>query len=243
MRGYLLKEKLALIYEYNKKSPLFVRAADLQISNNNLQIALDILSEGLKIYPDYPTAYLLLGKVLIKEGEYNKAEKAFIKGAELLQNKSTLNYYINEMEKLRSEHSDISASRRVSFASEELNELMKENRVDIDEIISDRKTKNRNSKNKKPEFEDHLDDLAKQISRAKINVNDNKPVTEESAFTKQKNEEIVTETMANIYLLQGKFNEAINVYEKLIVKFPKRKDYFQKKINEIKNQMDNISLW
>jgi tetratricopeptide (TPR) repeat protein len=230
----LLKEKLALIYEYNKKSLMFIRAADIQISNNNLQIALDILSDGLKLYPDYPTAYLLLGKILVLQGEYTKAEKAFTKGAEILNNKSTLDYYINDMEKLRSGDSHFTVSRRVSFASDELNELIDENNVNIDEFISGSKPKNKNR-----EFEDRLDDLAKEISGIKIIVDENLPVSEKPAGTIYQDQEIVTETMANIYLSQRKFREAVNIFEKLKIKLPSRNDYFQKKIDEVKMQMNN----
>jgi tetratricopeptide (TPR) repeat protein len=215
---------------------MFIHAADIQISNNNLQIALDILSDGLKLYPDYPTAYLLLGKILVLQGEYTKAEKAFTKGAEILNNKSTLDYYINDMEKLRSGDSHFSVSRRVSFASDELNELIEENNVNIDEFISGSKPKNKNR-----EFEDRLDDLAKEISGIKIVVDDNLPVSEKPASTKYQDQEIVTETMANIYLSQRKFREAVNIFEKLKIKLPSRNDYFQKKIDEVKIQMNNMN--
>jgi hypothetical protein len=50
--------------------------------------------------------------------------------------------------------------------------------------------------------------------------------------------EIITETMANIYLAQRKLKEAINIFEKLKVKFPQRTEDFEKKIEEIKIQMN-----
>jgi tetratricopeptide (TPR) repeat protein len=234
----LLKEKLALIYEYNRKSPLFVQAADLQLSYKNLHIALDILSEGLKIYPDYPTAYFLLGKILVLQGEYKKAEKAFIKGSELLNNKSTLNYYINEMETLRTADSHFTASRRVSFASDELTEMIEENNVDIDKIISDDRHKDKNFVNKNAEFEDRLDDIAKEISSVKIIVDDDKPIPNSLTTDNFSDMEIITETMANIYLAQRKLKEAINIFERLKIKFPQRTEDFQKKIEEIKIQMN-----
>jgi len=236
----LLKEKLALIYEYNKKSPLFVRAADHQISNNNLQIAIEILIHGLKLYPAYPTAYLLLGKILLLQGEYKKAEKAFTKGSELLKSKSTLDYYINDMEKLRTGISHFTASRRVSFASDELNVLIEENNVNIDEFISVDKPENLIKDNKENQFEDRLDDLAKEISGAKIVVDDSKPMPEKLVNANYRDQEIITETMANIYLAQRKFKEALNIFEKLKIRFPHKNNDFQRKITEINSQMSNI---
>ncbi len=45
---------------------------------------------------------------------------------------------------------------------------------------------------------------------------------------------VVTELMASIYINQGKNDEAIDIYEKLILKNPEKKDYFAAKIDEIK---------
>jgi hypothetical protein len=54
-------------------------------------------------------------------------------------------------------------------------------------------------------------------------------VAEES--TKEK-EPVVTELMANIYINQGYYDKAIEVFNKLILKNPKKKDYFAAKIQE-----------
>ena len=54
-------------------------------------------------------------------------------------------------------------------------------------------------------------------------------VAEES--TKEK-EPVVTELMANIYINQGYYDKAIEVFKKLILKNPKKKDYFAAKIQE-----------
>jgi hypothetical protein len=46
--------------------------------------------------------------------------------------------------------------------------------------------------------------------------------------------EIVTELMANIYINQGFYDKAIVIFEKLILKYPKKKSYFASKIEELK---------
>ncbi len=46
---------------------------------------------------------------------------------------------------------------------------------------------------------------------------------------------VITELMASIYINQGKFDNAIEVYEKLILKNPEKKDYFASKIEELNN--------
>ncbi len=44
---------------------------------------------------------------------------------------------------------------------------------------------------------------------------------------------IITENYAKILTMQGKFQKAIEVYQKLILKFPEKKAYFAEKIREI----------
>lgn len=49
-------------------------------------------------------------------------------------------------------------------------------------------------------------------------------------------EEIVTETLARIYEAQGNKTKAMNIYEKLILKYPQKKDYFAALILKIKEE-------
>jgi tetratricopeptide (TPR) repeat protein len=244
----LLREKLALIYEYNEDSPLFLRAAEYQLEKSNPEKAIQIITEGIKKFPLYPTAYLALGKVLLLIRNYDGAEKAFIKGSNLINDHQTLGYYLNELEKQRAVEGYFAKSRRTSFLSDELSEILDGEtekpalhkniipaKIEIDETSES--------------FENKLDDLAKQISTAKINV----PLDSLQDLNVEKNvEEIseegniqhdyVSETIAKIYLSQGKFREAVETYKKLIIRYPERKNEFENIIREIREQV-NDSGW
>ena len=44
--------------------------------------------------------------------------------------------------------------------------------------------------------------------------------------------ELVTETLANIYIMQKLYDKAISVFEKLILKYPEKSTYFASRIEE-----------
>ena len=46
----------------------------------------------------------------------------------------------------------------------------------------------------------------------------------------------ISETMAGIYVLQGYFDKAIEIYNKLILKYPNKNTYFAEKINKVKQK-------
>jgi tetratricopeptide (TPR) repeat protein len=94
-------EKVNLIYEYNKQSPLFVRVANNEIDKNNFEKALEILNEGITKYPDYPVAHIMLGKTLTLHGKYKEALDAFHKASELLNSPGVYEYYRREVDNLK----------------------------------------------------------------------------------------------------------------------------------------------
>ena len=76
-----------------------------------------------------------------------------------------------------------------------------------------------NKKPKSEQKEDHLnEDLAKKTILGK--------------------DEIVTETLAVIYEKQSKFDNAIAVYEKLMLKYPEKKSIFANQIDTLKSRLE-----
>ncbi len=52
-------------------------------------------------------------------------------------------------------------------------------------------------------------------------------------------DELITETLATIYAQQGYYKKAVQIFEKLSLKYPEKSTYFAAQIEKIKNLMNN----
>ncbi len=224
----LYDEKVSLIYEYDKKSPLFVRMAHIELEKNNIERAIDILNNGLKNYPNFPTAHLLLGKAFTRLGSYGHAIRSFKMGSELINSKKTFDYYFKEIELRKKERSYFEVTNRPSFLSPG---------IDYDELEAQDDTPAQPPDKESP-VEDRLDQIAKDIKNVRLtpgsssgtNIKDFQEIDHQSL--------IISETLAKIYLTQGEFKEAIETYKRLIKKTPEKEEYYLSKIEEIKKQFE-----
>ena len=218
----LYKNKIRLVFEYNRKSPLFARIADWELENNNHDLAIEILEEGLRESPDFSTPYFILGKVYSRKEEYGKALKCFKKGSELIGSNKTYEFYLRELETLR--------RVKTPFEMRGINILQntEEKREQFSGLGDERSSG----------FEDNLDELAEKISHAKIPVTPEENKTTDFEINDFSDSSlIVSETLAKIYIAQGELQEAIAVYEKLSQKNPGKEEYFSQKITELKSKL------
>ena len=229
----ILSDKANLIYKNNTNSALFVRTAQYQLENNNIDAAIEILNKGLKVYPDHPVAYLLLGKAYIMLGNYNLAEEFIRKGSSLIQCRDTYDYYIGEAAKTRDQRSMFNLTRDKLFAKPVAeNDSMEQRKA----VLEDHQPKD--SKELQNRIDDRFERLVSTVSKVKALDKKDSEGTE----TNKNNPEttlLVSETLAEIYCTQGEFNEAINVYEKLIKRDPGKTDYYSKKIEEIRKSLNS----
>lgn len=215
-------EKVDLIYDFSPDTPLFVRKADSELDRNNIKGAVDILKKGLDAYPDYATAHIILGKAYTLMGDYDNAQKAFQKGSLLIGSEKTLEFYGEQLENIRRHRSPFTLSRRATFIDEPEPEIPAEDEITFD-LLED----------------DDLSELASRISKAKIPPpKPGEPAEFQTpAGEEQSGVKIYSETMGKIYMAQGNFSEAIDVFEHLAEKDPSRRAYYQAIIFDLKKKL------
>ena len=91
---------------------------------------------------------------------------------------------------------------------------------------------------KKPDINYLIDKFLKEEPRIKVKKNLPEEQEDLSASSTVDDPQLATETLALVYLKQGKKEEALDVYEKLCLKFPEKSSYFAKKILDIENEIN-----
>lgn len=208
-----IKDKISLVYESDRSSPLFVRYANYELQNNNLDNALKILQNGIVDFPNHPVAHILLGKTLAQSGNYTQAASHIKTAALLLNSDKTQEYYLNEFEAFKSHRSVFQSSSRKAFLTDTADA-------------------------KKKSSTEHIDnkELGQSLLETlnEINSGEKKFVQKQNSENSLPNDNmIISETLAKIYLAQGESEEAVKVYSRLMKKSPDKRDYYQKKIDEI----------
>ncbi|PIS43772.1 MAG: hypothetical protein COT22_14015, partial [Ignavibacteria bacterium CG08_land_8_20_14_0_20_37_9] len=195
----IFDEKVSLIYEYNKKSPLFVREANTEIFANNVEKAVEILRQGLRLFPNYPTAYIVLAKALTMLGEYDEALSSYKKGCKIINSDTSFAYFEKEVASTQKQRSAFGRITRRPLTFEQ----------DFSDEIDSLGGDGANFQKLEKTFEDNLGELAERISAVKI------PAPSDSIYKEEEEEsdfpsevKIASETLAKIYVAQGEFKEA-----------------------------------
>lgn len=243
MMNKVSTDKFALIYQFNNNSPLFARVAADSLNKNFTDKAIQIIEEGLKIHPDYPTAYLMYSKALAEKGEFNHAREALKGVLNLLEDERTYDYYLNEVERIERERDIV--PKQTSFVDEDFVGDQSFSVFSADNYTDE--IPEENFKVSPKSIEDNLDNLIDELNEAKISIQDldsDKSETTESdddilsdEIIEERSSKFISETLADIYLSQGSLAQAKNIYLKLMEIEPEKKERFLNKIKMIDDQL------
>lgn len=90
------------------------------------------------------------------------------------------------------------------------------------------------------EKKDPLDEIIEQFIEKQPTITKKKVVSEKSdnvdlsVKSSTMSDDLITETLAKIYITQGFYEKAIEAYSKLSLKFPEKNSYFAAQIEEVK---------
>jgi len=213
----IFNEKVSLIYEYNKQTPLFVRMANIHLEKNNPQEAIIILNAGLIHYPDHPVAIFLIAKAHTALGNYSQAIKFLKKGSELIHSPKTYEYYLREIEAIKKQKIFYDVDKKSDSKQDKAEEK------DLTSIF----------------LTDTVKKIAEELKEAEevLIYSENENLISSSANLVD-DSLILSETLAKIYVNQREYQEAIRIYEKLKIKTPEKSHYYDSKIGELKLKLE-----
>lgn len=196
------------------------------------------LENLVKEYPYFSTAQLMLAKAFYDTENENyedqiKKTAIYVRDRKklfefIIKNRSTEKNKGNELIKNtnKKKHKRRKDSERSSSS-------FKKKKYSFSEWIAISKLDNLEKKDKSSEL---IDQFIKKQPRIKLKPQGDDSLNDIVARKSvEKNDEIVTLTLAKVYTKQGHYEKAISAYKELSLKYPKKNSFFAAQIKLIKN--------
>lgn len=207
----LTLDRIRNLMKDNPDSPLFARYADLLFQKGLINEALIVIENGLKKHKLYSTAYIVYAKILLQKGRDKEALENLKKVLKLSPSCPAAKALIDKIE-----HKDF-RKRMKGEGSDVISEPLIRKRKSV-------------TKNEIESIIEKFENAESLIIKAYPNFNKQYQPPDETP-------EIVTETMYHILVNQGLYDKAYNVLQKLILKNPTRRDYYEQQLNWIKQKL------
>jgi tetratricopeptide (TPR) repeat protein len=204
----------------NRNSPSFARLASYYLQEGNIQQAVDLCVEGLKLYPAYATGHLVLGKCYEAMGRHIEAMLAYRRVAKALPDNPVVQALLKTVE--AHEQDAFKA-----FAEDRTRKLKdRKDSITVEQYTAEEAT----------EKESTVDFLLKRLQDVKRSTPRPEPEErrqEEPPAAPPSGPKIVTATLAEIYANQGEYREAIEAYRKLLGQRPVDAERYAKRIAQL----------
>ncbi|MBR9976874.1 MAG: tetratricopeptide repeat protein [Bacteroidetes bacterium] len=245
-------------------SPLFARLAALYMERNRPAQALKLCLQSIKRYPDYPTGLLMIARAQVMLRQYSDARQTLRELLQLLPSCAAALQLLDRMTELELEYPPYTATAGLLIARHNpTRETAQDRRVQWsrqDDIIPGMEYFPSGGTDEIPESESDTGDaapsarpfgdsssgmdlaaLAQRLEGARISSLPEEE-TEDSGVEDKAIETInldarpVTETLVEIYIQQGRWQEAIDGYSRLAQRHPERRDYFEQCVAEVEQK-------
>lgn len=205
----------------NPRSPVFARLASYYLTEGKADRAVELCTEGLKHFPQYPAAHLVLGKAYEAQGrhveallEYRKAQRAVPDNpavAELLR---------------KVEMREVDAFR--AFAEEREQKLkQRRNTISFERYAAEEPDPGAGA----------ADFLLERLRAAEAPPRETPPRKDRTPAEPRTDPaagpKIVTATLAEIYANQGEYNAAIAAYRKLREQHPEDAGRYDRRVAQL----------
>ena len=214
----------------NPASPLCVRLASHYLKVGHASEAKSLCEQAIALFPDYPTAYFILGKCLLALDHYDEAKNAFQRVLSILPDCQPAQLILRELAPPASGEPDkqppsvdVPGARRDGEEPAESPERKTEGGVPPPDLSAPR-----------TELTD-LETLAKNLQHVKRMAPDPNATSDVNLNLDGRSQDavIVSKTMAEIYASQGAYDKAIHIYRILIEKRPESGEEYMKRIREL----------
>jgi len=205
------------------------------------QETLQALKELTEQYPAFETGWILYLKNLkiLKDSSF---EQELINGAIRIHDRRKLYLFLNQkMGDQIPEQSEL--IQPVETSDPDVLNLIfpTEYRLDTpgksDESIGETARSIQNKPDKKQTLIEKF--LEAQPKMPQVKDQESESPMESQKQKELENDDFVTETLATIYAQQGYYKKAIQIFEKLSLKYPEKSTYFAAQIEKIKTLMNN----
>jgi len=234
----------------NYLSPIFIRLANLLYMNEKYEECISVCKTGLDIYPNYLTPKIILLRAFLKAEYLNEAEILFKEINSKITNKEMFSKLDSSIQSLKA----ISRQEKIYYTKSPKNKFDYKSFVkkfDLQENLFSNFTLNnffdertgkeiRNDK----EYQNFLNQFESfHFERESISSSKLEPAALKKPAVSPGTEDllskikIVTETLADIYVEQGNYKEALDAYNVLLRAGSGSSKRIEEKLNELERNM------